>query len=240
MATRCGLFALVFFVAHQLYIESRTHLIVWNVGQGQWVTIVTTEACWHFDVGGEFASWSKIAQVCRQKPNRVSLSHWDWDHLGLLHRAQRSLPQICLVNHPLGPASAHKQEWLSRFPLCALSTLPFAYWENAQAKTVNGRSRVVAWQGMLAPGDSTRHEEKIWIHSLKEAQHTRFLILGHHGSRGSTSPALVATLSHLQTAIASSRFRRYGHPHRDVENLLQKAHVPLLKTEDWGNLHFDL
>jgi beta-lactamase superfamily II metal-dependent hydrolase len=39
-------------------------------------------------------------------------------------------------------------------------------------------------------------------------------------------------------AVVSARFTKYGHPHREVIERLKAAHVPLLRTESWGNLHF--
>jgi competence protein ComEC len=42
----------------------------------------------------------------------------------------------------------------------------------------------------------------------------------------------------LRVAVASARERRYGHPHQETELILRKFRVPLLRTEDWGNIHF--
>ena len=37
----------------QIAQETAKRLIVWNVGQGQWVTWVQDKVCLHFDAGGE-------------------------------------------------------------------------------------------------------------------------------------------------------------------------------------------
>jgi competence protein ComEC len=91
----------------------------------------------------------------------------------------------------------------------------------------------------LIPGDSTAPQEKIWSYH-GNMQKTGFLLLGHHGSRTSTSEELLSQLPHLKVAIASARFARYGHPHLEVVRRLKKYHVALLKTEDWGNLWFEI
>src|SRR4051812_4322121 len=79
----------------------RTGLIVWNVGQGQFVTLNLLEACLHFDMGGEEFPRA-VASVCRHKKNYFYLSHWDWDHIGFVQRAQRLLPDSCLAKGPTG------------------------------------------------------------------------------------------------------------------------------------------
>lgn len=88
----------------------------------------------------------------------------------------------------------------------------------------------------LFPGDSPRAQEKRWF--PQAPLDTRILVLGHHGSRTATSHQLVARLRHLKMAIASARFKKYGHPHIETKARLKQAHVPLLKTEDWGHLIF--
>jgi metal-dependent hydrolase (beta-lactamase superfamily II) len=65
--------------------ESRIQLIVWNVGQGQWVTIIYPTQCLHFDVGGETAPFRKVIKSCKEKSNKIFLSHGDWDHLNKLN-----------------------------------------------------------------------------------------------------------------------------------------------------------
>lgn len=34
--------------------SSRRYLVIWNIGQGQWVTAINETICFHFDMGGEF------------------------------------------------------------------------------------------------------------------------------------------------------------------------------------------
>ena len=42
---------------------SETHFIIWNVGQGQWVTAVEFDRCLHFDFGGEFFQLKEIKNI---------------------------------------------------------------------------------------------------------------------------------------------------------------------------------
>lgn len=239
MAARYGVFLLVFLIGSMGSLEYLPELIVWNVGQGQWVTIIDDQACWHLDMGGEFAPWAEIAKLCRRRPNRISLSHWDNDHIGFTRKARGQLPDLCVLNAPLGPASPRKQELIAPLPLCE-GPSPWTQWGNLTGKTANAKSWVVQTHGVLAPGDSPRDQERVWIHHMGDLAAVNILILGHHGSRTSTSRELLNSLPKLKFAVSSARLRRYGHPHQEVVNLLQEKHIPLLRTEEWGTIHVQL
>ena len=239
MAARAWIFAVVSLLGCRSAVETPSELIVWNVGQGQWVTVVDEQACWHFDMGGEFAPWSAILAKCRSRSNRVSLSHWDWDHIGFVSRAKMHLPDMCLLDPPLGVANERKTRTIRAVPNCT-SKRPFESWSDAEGNTANSLSRVTSWLGVVTPGDSTTAEERLWASKMKTLAGARVLIAGHHGSRTSTSDFLLSRLPGLRLAIASQRKRRYGHPHPDVVKRLFRHRIPLLLTEDWGTIRMKL
>jgi competence protein ComEC len=239
MAARFGVFCIAYVLGSLLTADIPPELIVWNVGQGQWVTMVDGQGCWHIDMGGEFAPWKKIRETCRARDNRISLSHWDTDHIGFAGKARSQLPNLCLINAPVGRASPHKEALIYSLPRCAGHS-PFTQWSDLSGKTANDKSWVVLWHRVLLPGDSTRTEEKKWMHHMPGLEAARIFVLGHHGSRTSTSQELLNSLKNIRVAIASARFRRYGHPHAEVVRELFRAHVPLLRTEEWGTIHMRL
>lgn len=239
MAARLCIFALVFLVGSSLSREFFTVLIVWNVGQGQWATVSDERGCWHFDVGGEYAPWSEIMEECRGRRNFVSLSHWDWDHVGLVGRARFYLPEICMLLRPQGIGSERKERQLAGMEDCAFAR-PYVFWDGALGKNANASSRVVSWRGVLLPGDSSRDQEKFWAEQLAGVSAARILVLGHHGSATSTGLDLLRKISRVRFAVASARFKRYGHPHPRVRADLVKRGIPLLRTEDWGTIRIRL
>jgi competence protein ComEC len=89
------------------------------------------------------------------------------------------------------------------------------------------------------PGDSPIDQEKLWIHNFK-LNRARILILGHHGSQTSTGKDLLKSLKRVRLAIASSRHRRYGHPHMKTQTALRARAIPLLTTEEWGTIRIEL
>lgn len=234
-------FLIVFLFGNSLSIEMRRLLIIWNVGQGQFVTIKDEEGCWHFDMGGEFAPWTQVMNECRLSPNFVSFSHWDWDHVGLAGQASRFLPDICMLYPPPGEngKSPRKMKQLSQLQPCRRRS-PYPVWTGNLNSTTNASSRVISWRGILIPGDSPIDQEKLWLKAITQVERTRILILGHHGSQTSTGKDLLKKLAHVQLAIASSRHQRYGHPHLKVQVALGKHGIPLLTTEEWGTIRLEL
>ena len=214
--------------------ETPRRMIVWNVGQGSWATAVEDVGCLHFDAGGERAPWSEIMSLCRGRSNLFYLSHWDWDHISFLRLLSRYLPDSCLAARPNGDGSPRKRAMLARLSDCSIAPrLPT--WTPERARTSNEASRVMVWQNVVLPGDSPSSRESEWLSALPDARSARVLVLGHHGSRTSTSKELL-NQTRFRLSIASARRARYGHPHNDVVRKLERAHVPLLRTEDWGHI----
>ena len=68
----------------------------------------------------------------------------------------------------------------------------------------------------------------------------RILVVGHHGSRTSTSKELLESLTHLHAGLVSARAAKYGHPHNQVISQFAQQKTPLLTTEKWGHLIFEM
>lgn len=226
------------------HFPGKSYVVIWNVGQGQFVSDISAITCSHFDMGGEFFPWQKIFAQCKYKNNRAFLSHWDWDHIGALSKVKNSFAGIlCIAVAPLGLASLKKMKLISSFPQCPdylVHNMPQVWKptekQNSKLKAdSNAKSQVLLTRNILMPGDSTINQEKLW-RRLPWIKKTRVLVLGHHGSRTSTSEELLAALPNLKMAISSARWSRYHHPHPMVEARLSHAGVSLLRTEDWGNI----
>lgn len=219
--------------------------VIWNVGQGLWITGVFRHECLHLDAGGErFPSGAKLHDLCSSKRNYLSLSHWDLDHIGGLGALQKSLPSLCLEHPPGGtttsPSKIRKVQSIPRCRPPSSSGLHQVHWQG-QGRSSNHQSHVFIWNNSwLFPGDSPASEEKKWVRNIPHPSRIRVLIAGHHGSRTSSSTPLLSRLSGLRLAIISARHRRYGHPHIQTVIRLREAGVPALRTESWGHLIFEL
>lgn len=213
--------------------------IVWNVGQGQWATLVNKTHCHHIDMGGETFP-DAVIKVCRSKKNSLSLSHWDLDHVSWISHFTKRVHFFCFDQLPvLAAPSRRKQKLIQGLKACSQNSVDIQeiHWQmNLKNKDPNSLSRIYHTQKILIPGDSTQASEKIWAHLIRNR--FSYLLLGHHGSRTSTSELLLQKLPHLKQAISSSRYRKYKHPHYQTQYRLKKYGIPLLKTEDWGNITF--
>ncbi len=229
-------------------LDHPVELIVWNVGQGQWATFSTNEACFHFDMGGEHADWKKISSECGSKNNFAFFSHWDVDHLSFAQSAPRHLKNFCVAAKPRGPCLSQKKlQIFSQLHLCSTDVPPWIkeIFDLPDSKTShfssNDYSRVFEinhW--MIAQGDSPKKQERIWSRDIVASRSIRVIVLGHHGSRTSSSEEFLTSLPGLKMGISSARMARYGHPHQEVLDRLKDFGVACLRTEYWGNIHIEM
>ncbi len=217
--------------------------IVWNVGQGQWVSYVDSFTCYHFDAGGEFFDDKKFKKHCQDKYNVFSFSHWDWDHINLTRKLKRLVLYSCLLYPPNGPTNIYKERFLSALYPCKKNTsMPLTvYSPRGSIKTSNNWSRVFLNYRVIIPGDGSKKTDKKWLHLLKQLplnKTTHYLVLAHHGSKTGTSKELLQFMKKGSTAISSARRKRYGHPHPFIQKLLKIHSVNLISTEDFGHIYF--
>lgn len=222
-------------------IDTPKQIVFWNVGQGQWITVLdTTNSCYHFDVGGEFINIKKVSQLCSKKRNLIFYSHWDWDHIGLTLKLKYIANSLCISAYPEGKASNFKKKYLASIAPCQnlfLTKIQKLNFKFTQAKIPNDFSHVFIYDSqLLVPGDSSKKMERLWSPLISHKK-IKWLSLSHHGSKTSTSEAFLKNASYLTQAIASARKKVYGHPHKVVLNRLKKHGISVLKTEDWGNIH---
>ena len=218
----------------------RPHWVVWNVGQGLWITYVDIDQCLHFDSGGERNPIYDVYKACQKKKNILFLSHWDWDHMSFAQNLYRKFSQnLCLGLRPLGSSSRFKERILQHILKCPSLPQEMEIFSPGLSKVSNEQSHIVVYKKFLLPGDSTEKMEAQWIPALKSLSQVKILLLGHHGSKTSTSSDLLRKLPNLKMAIASSRWKRYGHPHPKTLAKLHMRHISVLRTEDWGNIWFE-
>ncbi len=227
-------FALIFLQHQNLQPSTITpHILaVWDVGQGQWVTYVHKQHCYHFDMGGEYMPGPRLAQLCKNKHNLAFFSHSDYDHIGLVRKARYTLNNLCL-----GHDEALK--FASKIPLqpCHKTSKPFVSSRPGQGyiKDNNSSSEVFYINSIqsLLPGDSPHSMHKLLWPKTDQAKR---LVLSHHGSHTGTGEALLRSMPRLELGIASSRTKVYGHPHRRSAQIMWQHQVPLVSTNDWGDI----
>ena len=188
----------------------------------------------------------------------VVATHPDADHVEGLFTVLERLPVGTLVTGPAAPGNALDD----RLRAIAVER-GVAVHVAARAETIQVGSRGEASLEVLHPpaggGGGSANEESVVlllryrgvaavllladVGSVTEARlalpRVAVLKVGHHGSRHSTSLALLrATAPEL--AVISVGRNNYGHPHESVVARLAEAGVPTLTTQEHGAVRLDL
>ncbi|MCB9072411.1 MAG: hypothetical protein H6623_02225 [Bdellovibrionaceae bacterium] len=207
--------------------------IVWNVGQGAWSTLIDNNYCIHVDMGGEFYQVVKMAQrYCVSKKNVLLLTHLDRDHRNFIPNMQKRIA-LCLFEKTTYPLD--KRITLTN---CNQSHLPWIKRVfTSHFKVQNEGHAFLLFNTFLITGDLPAVLENKISGSLDKI---RFLLVGHHGSKTSSSLSLLHRLTNLESAIVSARKHKYGHPHFITQKKFRDLNVPLVDTETYGTLVFDI
>ncbi len=219
---------------------SETHFIIWNVGQGQWVTAVEFDRCLHFDFGGEFFQIKHIKNIfshhCKNKRNEMYLSHSHFDHYSFMPFIIKNSSKSCWAGKSLPQLKRIDVGLIEFCPKKSNKNLnPEIIFQNLLAKNKNESSTVYTYKGFLFPGDSYARQEIIWSKNIN-LKNVKYLNVGHHGSKTSSSSELLNHLPDLRFAFIQARGKKYGHPHKKVTSRFENKKIPLFLTEDWGHI----
>jgi len=88
---------------------------------------------------------------------------------------------------------------------------------------------------VMLMGDATIKTEKIILKENSIAQlHSTILKVGHHGSRTSTSPEFVKSVSPTYALISDGKNNKYGHPHKETLDTLSLFGAKIFRTDLLG------
>lgn len=91
----------------------------------------------------------------------------------------------------------------------------------------------------LLTGDSTKKAEYMLMSLDKSLLDADVLKVGHHGSKGSTSSAYAEAVSPEYSVISAGKGNRYGHPAKEVLDILSKVGSIIVSTIDSGTVEFE-
>ncbi len=94
-------------------------------------------------------------------------------------------------------------------------------------------------QAFLLTGDSPMRVENILLNIDKSDLDVDVLKAGHHGSRTSTSASFAAAASPEYAIISAGKNNSYGHPHKEVLDVLQKVGAQIKNTAESGTIRFE-
>ncbi|HSQ63208.1 MAG TPA: DNA internalization-related competence protein ComEC/Rec2 [Polyangiaceae bacterium] len=89
-------------------------------------------------------------------------------------------------------------------------------------------------RAFLFEGDAEHEEEHDLIRRYGSALHADVLKVGHHGSRTSSTPELLAAVAPSLAVVSCGTRNRFGHPHPSTMATLSRAGVRVLRTDQNG------
>ena len=112
-----------------------------------------------------------------------------------------------------------------------------AEYDDARAKT-NDRSCVVridsAYGSALLTGDLEAKSEALLLRTNPTALRADVLVVPHHGSRTSSTPAFIAAVAPTIAVFACGYRNRFGHPRPDIVARYEAASVQMTRTDQAG------
>ncbi len=88
----------------------------------------------------------------------------------------------------------------------------------------------------LLTGDAEAAQEQCLVETYDDRLNVTILKAGHHGSKTSTSAALLSATTPKAVVVSSAYDSQYGHPHEEVLQRLAERKIPTYWTATHGNI----
>ena len=205
-----------------------------NVGQGDCTLIRNHNKVALIDTGGlsymDVANESLIPYLKKKriyKIDMVIITHYDYDHSGAL--------QELIENYRI----SYVYDYQSAFPI-SLGDITFTNYNHyALSDDENDKSLVVGFRivnkDFLIMGDAPISIEKEIIKHNSSVP-CDILKVGHHGSKTSTSEEWIKYLKPEEAIISCGKNNKYGHPNKEVVNVLNKYKIKIHRTDLEGTI----
>lgn len=183
------------------------------------------------------------------------VSHQDLDHSGGAVSVMRAIPVESLVSslpddHPIVGARAGTpsrrcvdgMRWRWDGVDFAVVHPPPAYYDDATVRTNDLSCVLVVAAGasrVLLAGDAEARSEARLVGEARDALAADVLVVPHHGSRTSSTPAFVAAVDPAIAVFTSGYRNRFGHPRADVVARYVAREATVLRTDRDGAIVFD-
>lgn len=232
--------------------HGRAEVWMLDVGQGLALLVRTRQHALLYDAGPRFGDFDTGERVVLPSLRALDVrgldlllvSHADNDHAGGVAAIKRGLAvRQVLSGEPdkLAPllqaeACVSGQHW-------QWDGVKFSTWRWAAATDGNQASCVLRIEAngerMLLTGDIDSRAELALLDSGLELR-AEWLLAPHHGSRGSSSPALLAGVAPVGVLISRGQHNAFGHPHAEVIARYRALETRLYDTVEHGAVRIRL
>jgi len=223
-----------------------------DVGQGLAILVRTQRHVLLYDAGPRFGDADAGERVVVPTLHRLGvrtldmllLSHADADHAGGAQAVRNGLPTRRVVSGDPDALpvdlqagacdSGERWEW---------DGIRFELWRWTSAVESNQKSCVLLVEAggerLLLTGDIDTHAERALLDSPL-AMPTQWLAAPHHGSRSSSSMALLARLEPHSVLISRGRNNAFGHPHPWVMERYRRLGMAIYDSAEQGAIRLQL
>lgn len=224
-------------------------LTVLDVGQGQAVFVRSKNHQLLIDTGGSFNEnkYSLADKVLRpyfvqqgvKSLDEVILSHLDKDHSGAFPKLKQIMPIHRVRSNEKHELCLAGQE--NHYDGVTIKIL--APWRGVEQPSERNDQSCVVYityqkQHFLIMGDAGfKTEQQLMQHYPRLP--VDVLVLGHHGSKFSSSPEFLAYANPKLAIASAGQGNTYGHPSLEVQERLKQLHIPLFVTADKGSIYFN-
>ena len=222
--------------------SGQMNIAILDVGQGLSVVIQVDGRTLVYDTGqaypNGFSQADKVlipflASRGVTELDLLMVSHADQDHSGGRDAVVSRFPTRRQLGFR-GERCREGERW--RWGLAEFLVINGSGWE-AHDRNDGSCALLVRWRdhAVLLTGDVSKAREREWVRYWRNTLQASVLLLAHHGSKTSTSHALLKWVS-PQWAIASrGRGNGFGHPHDEVvDRVVANPSATLLDTASHG------
>ncbi|PNG44438.1 competence protein ComEC [Pseudomonas asplenii] len=223
-----------------------------DVGQGLAILIRTRHYALLYDAGPRFGDFDlgervvlpALRKLNVEKLDLMLLSHADADHAGGALAITRGLTVDQVISgDPAGLPAQLSAEACESGRQWQWDGVRFQLWQWADARDSNQRSCVLQIEAngerLLLTGDIDTHAERVLLDSPL-AVPTQWLQAPHHGSRSSSSMALLNVLKPESVLISRGHGNSFGHPHPTVLARYRKQGLRIYDSAEQGAIHLQL
>lgn len=223
---------------------------VLDVGQGLAVLVRTEKHQLLYDTGVKFYQGGDMGQLAIipylttlgiKRLDTIVISHPDLDHRGGLE----SIEKLIAVNELLvdKPAFYHRGQNCHQKTAWHWDGVDFQFLAiDEQFRDKNNSSCILqiktANQTILLTGDIEKRAEKFLLQHHRKQLKANLLLIPHHGSRTSSTPAFIKAVSPDYAIISSGFDNRYHFPHPVTLNTLNNFKVPVYNTAECGMISY--
>lgn len=226
-----------------------TGITVLDVGQGQCIVLQCKGKTFLVDCGGD--SDTRTADIAAQtllsqgisRLDGLILTHTDADHAGAVENFLSRIAADVLILPPVPIETAVSADTELLF---AAENLELSFeggkitvYRGITGEKSNENSLCVLFEtencAILITGDRGSFGEQMLLRNA-ELPDVDILIAGHHGSKNSTSEALLQTVRPEIVCISAGRDNPYGHPAPELLNRLEDFGCQIYRTDLQGDI----